>query len=617
MIPMKQITYRNMNSKVMNRLITHGRGLLSAALIGLAMLILPVASHAAIGLLDGSSAQLTRTNGATFGTNNFTVSAGADVLVFIVAGHSSAAMTMPSLSWGAQSLTLATSSTASSSFTEVAIYYLYNPTAGTHTISGTVTGGTVDNTFFQVYTLNGGVDTTVAPLTGLANLNGQGPIGNNVSGIIANSWAAVAIGNGGTNATTLTVSPSGTVNTIDNYAANAVDNGRFILMGYVSGLAAGTSGFTNNSTLNNKLTLAEVVFELPSAAVITTSPAPVSTWRGLRAVFTASVGGSRPITYLWKTNGVALADGTSPDGSVISGSATNTLTIANVSTNEAGSYFLTATNSFDGAISTAGVLTVLPFFTATNFTMTQNQGSGDWNSTGLWSDPYGGKSATDLAYGYTNSSFEVLPGAQLRSPNLPTNYIAFPGVKLTVDGNGVFVNNPTTSSAVGQLKFKETFSPTTNYYQLLVMAGGQLDNGGVGTNALGKTASTIDIQGTVNIVSNTPIYVDSGGGTNRAFQIDAFLKGNGGIDYRDFPSADALSGGLNITGATNTYTGTWNVVQGPLVGSGNNSLGTNQITVGAGGILETAYAINNSNAALVVNGRVFLTQNDTLDRKSV
>src|ERR1039458_4837887 len=98
MIPMKQITYRNMNSKVMNRLITHGRGLLSAALIGLAMLILPVASHAAIGLLDGSSAQLTRTNGATFGTNNFTVSAGADVLVFIVAGHSSAAMTMPSLS---------------------------------------------------------------------------------------------------------------------------------------------------------------------------------------------------------------------------------------------------------------------------------------------------------------------------------------------------------------------------------------------------------------------------------------------------------------------------------------------------------------------------------------
>src|ERR1039457_3786716 len=130
MIPMKEITYRDMNSKVINRLINHGRGLLSAALIGLAILILPVASHAAIGLLDGSSAQLTRTNGATFATSNFTVSAGADVLVFIVAGHSSAAMTMPSLSWGAQSLTLATSSTASSSFTEVAIYYLYNPTAG-------------------------------------------------------------------------------------------------------------------------------------------------------------------------------------------------------------------------------------------------------------------------------------------------------------------------------------------------------------------------------------------------------------------------------------------------------------------------------------------------------
>ena len=94
------------------------------------------------------------------------------------------------------------------------------------------------------------------------------------------------------------------------------------------------------------------------------------------------------------------------------------------------------------------------------------------------------------------------------------------------------------------------------------------------------------------------------------FEIDAFLEGNGSIEYHDFTSADAGFGGLNITGKTNTYTGTWNVVQGPLVGSGTNSLGTNTITIGANGVLETAYPINDTNSSLFLNGRMFLTQTD-------
>ncbi len=49
------------------------------------------------------------------------------------------------------------------------------------------------------------------------------------------------------------------------------------------------------------------------------------------------------------------------------------------------------------------------------------------------------------------------------------------------------------------------------------------------------------------------------------------------------------------------------------MGSGVNSLGTNSITIGASGVLETAYPINNTNSSLILNGRMFLTQTDTFN----
>jgi hypothetical protein len=517
----------------------------------------------------------------------------------------------PSLTWDGLTLTnLVNGNNNSSSWRDMAIYYIYNPPTG---VASTITGtsGIAINDFRLTERTFSGVDTTIAPLHG-AVAGTTSPFANTVSGITAGSVAVVdTILSVLTNSLTVTAPNGGTVTA----STDSADGASTVTMGYITGLVFNTNQFISTASITGQRGgLIEGIFSPPSAAVILTSPSSSYTWPGLSATLTGSAIGSPTITYLWETNGAPLADGTRTDGSVFTGSASNTLTIANIATGEAGSYYLTASNSLGGAISTAGVLTVLPFFAATNFTMTNFEGGGDWNSTGIWSDPYGGQAATSLAYGYPGSSFEVLPGAQLRTPIPATNYsyITFPGVKLTVDGNGVFINNPAAGTAVGQIKFKEVFSPTTNYYPLLVMAGGELDNGGQGTNALGKAASTLDIQGTVNIVSNTPIYVDTGGATNRGFQIDAFLKGNGGIEYHDFATAiDAMYGGLNITGTTNTYSGTWNVVVGPLVGSGNNSLGTNQITVGAAGILETTYAINNTNAALVVNGRVFLTQNDT------
>src|SRR5437763_11718741 len=114
----------------------------------------------------------------------------------------------------------------------------------------------------------------------------------------------------------------------------------------------------------------------------------------------------------------------------------------------------------------------------------------------------------------------------------------------------------------------------------------------------------------MDTLANTAIYVDSAGSIGRPYRIESWLTGNGSIEYHDFDNS--LSASLNITGNTNTYSGTWNVVVGPLLGSGNNSLGTNSITVGPNGDLETMYNLNSPNATLTLNGQMFLHQNDTI-----
>jgi hypothetical protein len=179
------------------------------------------------------------------------------------------------------------------------------------------------------------------------------------------------------------------------------------------------------------------------------------------------------------------------------------------------------------------------------------------------------------------------------------SFTNFPGNILTVDGDGVFANNG--SATIGEIRFKHA-NPGTVYFPRLVMNGGQLDSGDNGT---------IAIAGQMDILANTPIYVDSAAGVERSYQIDALLTGSAGIEWHDFDALLQSGGGLLITGTSNTFSGTWNVVQGVLIGSGANSLGTNSITVGVNGALETTYDLNNPAANLVLNGQMFLHQNDT------
>jgi hypothetical protein len=338
------------------------------------------------------------------------------------------------------------------------------------------------------------------------------------------------------------------------------------------------------------------------APTIVQQPLSLSKYPTETAQFSISAQGTLPLIYQWKKNGATMADTT--DGR-ISGSTSNVLTITNVVNADGGNYFCVVTNINGAATSQVATLTILPTGSPLNLTLdfggapiVQPQNT-DWNTTNNWSD---GNAAAISALSNPGSTYEVVPGARLRSP-AGAAASTFPGVQLTIDGDGVFVNN--NGPTIGELRFKHG-SPGTVYFKKLRMNGGQLDTGDNGT---------LILSGEIDILANTPIYVDSAALQDRYYQIDSFLTGNGSIEFHAFDTS--MTGGLNITCATNAYAGTWNVVQGPLLGSGLNSLGTNSIKVGVNGALETLYDLNNPKAALFLDGQMFLHQNDTFATVSV
>ena len=223
----------------------------------------------------------------------------------------------------------------------------------------------------------------------------------------------------------------------------------------------------------------------------------------------------------------------------------------------------------------------------------------DWNTPTNWSD---GNPASVSAALPGDTVYEVLPGARLRTPAAAP--ATFPGNVLAIEGDGNFVAGG--SAAIGEIRFKS--SPTA--FPRLVMNGGQIDQsigGGAGIQCV--------INGEMDILANTPLYDDSA--NDAGYTINAFLTGAGQIEYHDLGWVMGNGNTLNITGNTNTYSGTWNVVQGTLLGTGSNALGTNAINVGATGVLETAYDINNPNGSLTLNGKMLLHQSDTFQSVTV
>jgi peptidyl-prolyl cis-trans isomerase A (cyclophilin A) len=105
---------------------------------------------------------------------------------------------------------------------------------------------------------------------------------------------------------------------------------------------------------------------------ITNEPQSITVNNASTAMFT--VGASNATNYQWQFNTTNLSDGTQPDGVIITGSATASLTLEDVTTNEAGNYTVVVNGSVTN--SPAAVLAVLTNGTIVQLALTGFIGGG-------------------------------------------------------------------------------------------------------------------------------------------------------------------------------------------------------------------------------------------------
>ena len=127
-----------------------------------------------------------------------------------------------------------------------------------------------------------------------------------------------------------------------------------------STLTISSVSYTNNGSYdvivtnaNNASVTSQPATLTVNDPVIVTSPTSITNNYGSQATFSATVVGTAPLSYQWRRNGSNLTD-----GSGITGSQTDTLSIDSVSYLNAGTYDLIVTNGNSSATSAAATLTV-------------------------------------------------------------------------------------------------------------------------------------------------------------------------------------------------------------------------------------------------------------------
>ena len=349
--------------------------------------------------------------------------------------------------------------------------------------------------------------------------------------------------------------------------------------------------------------------------MIAVQPASATVYAGQTATFSVTGGGSDPLFYQWQVD-----TGTGPtninNGGQFSGATSSTLTINNTTSANAGTYYVILSNAWNTVTSSPGAtLTVNSTGAAENITLSvQQPAATDWDSSGYWNDGQGGLPASVSAAEFPGSTYELLAGSRMRTPTT-SSLSTFPGNQLTVDGNGVWINNPAAGSLMAEIRIKEETLAVNNWsvnFPKLVMNGGQID---IAPDPVYVGYTTIG--GEMDVLSNTPIYNDNGAlADNDGIYLTAWLTGGGTVEYHGDTGGtiafNNLTNNLNVACTTNTFHGTWNIVSGILLGSAPGSLGTNSITIGStNAALETSYNVNNTNANFVLYGQMFLHQNDT------
>jgi hypothetical protein len=452
------------------------------------------------------------------------------------------------------------------------------------------------------------------------NWNDEGPTFNWNSGleVAADQWNYVALTITPTNATLYVISQGSYKSAVNTYThvvepfngAGMIGNDTF----NTQGLRAFYGRIDEVAIFNRSLPQSEILSLYGAASGVVQFPPTISTqpsaqseaYVGQTLTLRVIADGSPAPTFRWRFKQAGGAYVDLVDGPNISGSTTSAITISNLAQANAGEYVVVVTNPLNSITSDPAVVNVLPTGPAELITTSAFLAIGqDWNSANVWSD---GLTAAVSAVAKPGSSYEVLPGARLRSPDGALDS-TFPGDTLIISGDGVFANNPPAGSAIGELRFKQGGPVGRVFIKKLVMNGGQLDP----TNP-----NILILEGQVDIRANTPIYNDTA--ADRGLQLNSWLTGDGTIEYHAYNLTTLNPGfiyNLNITGTSNTFSGKWNIVLGVLLGSAPGSLGTNDITIAEQGALELLYNLDNPKATLTLNGKFYLHQNVTFKNVTI
>src|ERR1039458_10214400 len=316
---------------------------------GLAMLLPAASARAAIALVDNE------TNNSAFTTTlllatNLTVSSSANTLVVVTWRNAvSSTEAPPMLNWTNATTTntlnlIVQLASKSSGGRASAIYYFYNPTAGTgFNISGGLGSGSAG--VLAAYTLSG-VNTTVgAPLSSSTSMTGSGAasLSFTINGITNTSWVAV----GGAVAT----ATNSTINATNSGAATGspvltTTNGSFAghptspAMGYISTIAGGSDLFTYQflSPSSSDVSFSAVVFAPqlgpPTINITAASASPNSVLVGSPVLFSVTATSTAGSITSVVVNASAIGGSSAlplnlSAGNVYTNSVTTTISVAN------------------------------------------------------------------------------------------------------------------------------------------------------------------------------------------------------------------------------------------------------------------------------------------------
>ena len=173
------------------------------------------------------------------------------------------------------------------------------------------------------------------------------PQANLVQGPDGTFYGTTVGGGGGDSGTVFKMTTNGALTTLVNFTrANGASPH--------AGLALGSDGSFYGTTYYGGSGGAGVIFRLVLRPAIISQPASRTNGVGTTATFTVTATGIQPFSYQWLKNGTNLVNGGN-----VSGANTNTLTLANVQTNDTGNFAVVVTNSWGSVTSSVAVLTVV------------------------------------------------------------------------------------------------------------------------------------------------------------------------------------------------------------------------------------------------------------------